>query len=288
LLVSLLETALASWQTFTEATQAQRPGFQKSPPSMFEPWLTPAAFSQFFPQFPAAGPFPQGPFQGPALWPEMFQNLAPQWWTGYFTLQRLWQEHLAKVPPELQLAQVKHLDRDFFKNWLAAYEQTWQPLLQMPQLGLTRVYQEKIARLVDKFQIFQAALADFLFGLYQPVEESLATVQEHLRTQAQEGQVSDDFQVYYRMWIKILEGRYLTLFTEPDFLQAMKKTVTAMNDFMAARQEVVTATLKNLFIPTHEELDELYQEIYRLKKQVRELKSGQAKKKITKRSPSSK
>ena len=284
----MLETALASWQKFTEATQAQMPGFQKPQPSIFEPWIAASAFGQFFPQFPTAGPFPQGSFQSASLWPEMFQNLAPQWWSGYFTLQRLWLENLTNVPPELQLAQVKGLDRDFFKNWLAAYEQTWQPLLQMPQLGLTRVYQEKAARLVDKFQIFQAALADFLLGLYQPVEESLATVQEHLKTQAREGQVSDDFQVYYRMWIKKLEERYLALFTEPDFLQSLKKTVAAMNDFLAARQEVVTATLKNLFIPTHEELDELCQEIYQLKKQVRELRSSQAKKRITKRSSSSK
>jgi class III poly(R)-hydroxyalkanoic acid synthase PhaE subunit len=283
----MLETALASWQQFTEATQAHMPGFQK-PPSMFEPWISASPFSQFFPQFQPPSPFTPGPFQSASIWPEMFQNLAPQWWSGYFTLQRLWLENLTNVPPELQLAQVKRLDRDFFKNWLAAYEQTWQPLLQMPQLGLTRGYQEKAARLMDKFQIFLAALADFLFGLYQPVEESLAAVQEHLRTQAQAGQVSDDFQTYYRMWIKNLEARYLTLFTESDFLQALKKTVAAMNDFLAARQEVVTATLKNLLIPTHEELDELYQEIYQLKKQVRELKSSQAQKKTSKRSSSSK
>lgn len=217
----------------------------------------------------------------------MFENLAPQWWSGYFTLQRLWLEHLANVPPELQLAQAKRLDRDFFQNWLAAYEQTWQPFLKMPQLGLTRGYKEKAARWVDTFQIFQAALADFLFSLYQPVEESLAVMQEHLRAQAREGKISEDFQLYYRRWIKTLEVRYLTLFTEPEFLQTMRKTVEALSDFLAARQDLTTAAMKNLSIPTPEELDDLHREIYQLKKQVRELKSGQARKKITKRPPSS-
>lgn len=218
----------------------------------------------------------------------MFQTLTPQWWSGYFTLQRLWLEHLAQVPPELQLSQPKPLDRDFLKNWLAMYEQTWQPFLQMPQLGFTRVYQEQTAGMVDKFQVFQAALADFVFSLYQPVEESLAVVREHLTTQARQEQVSDDFKVYYRLWLKTLEARYLTLLTEPDFLQTMTKTVAAMSDFLAARQEVVTTILKNLAIPTHEELDELHREIYQLKKQIRGLKFGQSKKKTTKRSPSSK
>ena len=218
----------------------------------------------------------------------MFQTLASHWWTGYFTLQRLWLENLAQVPPELQLSQPKPLDRTFFKNWLASYEQTWQPLLQMPQLGLTRVYQEQAAHLADTFQVFQATLADLLCSLYQPVEESLDAVREHLAAQGRQEQISDDFQVYYRLWIKTLEARYLALFTEPDFLQTMTKTVEVMSDFLAARQEVVSTILKNLAIPTQAELDELHQEIYQLKKQVRELKSNQVRKKTTKRSSSSK
>jgi hypothetical protein len=113
-------------------------------------------------------------------------------------------------------------------------------------------------------------------------------VQEHLTAQAQQEEVSHDFQVYYRLWIKTLEANYRTLFTEPDFLQTLKKTMEALSDFLAVRQEVVTATLKNLSIPTHEELDELHEEIYQLKKQVRELKSKAKKEKTAKRSTSSK
>lgn len=283
----MLETALASWQKFTEATFSQMPGFPTPPLPFLGPLNAASAFSQFFSPPLVSDPFPKGLFPSDSLWPGILHNLATPWWTGYFTLQRLWMEHLAKVPPDLQFAQVKRLDRDFFKNCLAAYEQTWQPLLKIPQLGLTREYQENVAQLVDKFQIFQAALADFLFCLYQPVEESLATLQEHLQAQAQQDQLSEDFQVYYRMWIKTLEGLYQKLFTEPEFLQTMKKALAAMNDFLAARHEVVTATLKNLFIPTHEELDELYQEIYQVKKTLRELKSGHIRKRTTRRSPSS-
>lgn len=288
MLASWLETALASWQKLSGSPLTPMPGFPKPQPIWPDPWLSASPFGQFFPPPSAPGPFPSGFFQGASPWPEMFQILSSHWWTGYFTLQRLWWEHLAQVPPELQLSKLKPVDRDFFKDWLAMYEQTWQPLLQMPQLGLTRVYQEQTAGMADKFHLFQAALGDFLFSLYQPVEESLAAVQEHLTAQARQEQISDDFQVYYRLWLKTLEARYLTLFTEPDFLQTMAKTVAAMSDFLAARQEVMTSMLKNLAIPTHEELDELHQEIYQLKKRVRELKSGRPKKKTTKRSPSSK
>ncbi len=213
--------------------------------------------------------------------------MAPHWWGGYFTLQRLWLEQLGQVPLGPQPSHFQRLDRDFFKKWLATYEQTWQPLLKMPQLGLTREHQEKTTRLSDKFQILQEALADFLFCLYLPVEESLMNMQEHLMAQARQGQVADDFQIYYQMWIKTLEGQYLTLLKDSDYLQAMRRALEALGDFLTARQELLTATLRNLAIPTHEDLDALSQEVYQLKKKVRELTKKRSSKKSTKRSPSS-
>ncbi len=287
LLVFLLNAALESWQKFTEAaptTATAFPGFQPTYP---DPWVSACNMSQIFSLSQDAARIPGSPFQGASLWPEIFQHMATHWWSGYFTLQRLWLEHLGRVPLEPQPSPLKRLDRDFFKKWLATYEQTWQPLLKIPQLGLTRVHQEKAASLADKFQILQGALADFLFCLYLPVEESLMNMQEHLMAQARQGQIAEDFQVYYQRWIKTLEGHYLTLLKAPDYLHAMRMALEAMEDFLTARQELLTAILKNLAIPTHEELDELSQEVYHLKKKVKELTKSRSRRKSTKRSPSS-
>jgi class III poly(R)-hydroxyalkanoic acid synthase PhaE subunit len=287
LLFFLLNAALASWQQFTEAAPTKAPGLPGFQPTSIDPWVSACNMSQIFSQSQDAVRIPGSPFQSASLWPEIFQHMATHWWSGYFTLQRLWLEHVGQVPMGPQPSHFKRLDRDFFKKWLATYEQNWQPLLQIPQLGLTRVYQEKAARLADKFQIFQGALADFLFCLYLPVEESLMNMQEHLIAQARQGRVIDDFQVCYQMWIKTLEGYYLNLLKDPAYLRSMQGVLEALGDFLTARQELLTVTLKNLAIPTHEELDELSQEVYHLKKKVKELTKSRSRKKSTKRSPSS-
>jgi hypothetical protein len=287
LLVFLLNAALDSWQKFTETVPSQASLFPGLQPTYPDPWVSACNMSQIFSLSQDAARIPGGPFQSASLWPEIFQHMATHWWSGYFTLQRLWLEHVGQVPLGPQPSNFQRLDRDFFKKWLATYEETWQPLLKIPQLGLTRVHQEKANRLSDKFQILQGALADFLFCLYLPVEESLMNMQEHLTAQARQGQIADDFQVYYQMWIKTLEGHYLTLLKAPDYLQAMRIALEAMEDFLMARQDLLTITLKNLAIPTHEELDELSQEVYHLKKKVKELTKSRSRKKSTKRSPSS-
>ena len=54
----------------------------------------------------------------------------------------------------------------------------------------------------------------------------------------------------------------------------MSKAVSAMNVFLTARQKVVEALLKTVPVPTQEELDELYREIYLLKKRLRKLEEA--------------
>jgi class III poly(R)-hydroxyalkanoic acid synthase PhaE subunit len=288
LLALWINSAAEFWQRFSEAeaNKAAEPGNPLA--ALLNSWQSAFPVSQSVLESFSAAESPLGAFQDEAFWSEILQNFASHWWSGFFDLQRHWLERVTKVYAEPQPFDFERRDRDFFKNWLAAYEQSWQPLLRLPQLGLTRVYQEKAARLTDKFHLFQVALADFLFLLYLPMENSLLAMQKQLAEDVKQGQISEDFQVYYKKWIKTLEGQYMTLFTEPDFLHIMKKALEAMNDVLAARQEVLTATLKNLAIPTHEELDELYQELYHLKKRVRALTHSQARKKTTKRSPSSK
>ena len=45
----------------------------------------------------------------------------------------------------------------------------------------------------------------------------------------------------------------------------------ALTAFIAARQEVLEDTLKSMPVPTTKDMDELYKEIYLLKKRIREL-----------------
>ncbi|MDD3581409.1 MAG: poly(R)-hydroxyalkanoic acid synthase subunit PhaE, partial [Desulfobacca sp.] len=203
--------------------------------------------------------------------PEIFFKLAQTWGEGFFLLFQQWQQGMVRAGQPVQPYQFKGLDRDTFRAWMELYEQDLRPWLNLPQLGLTRVSQEKINQMVDRSIRFQSALADFLYLLYLPLEKSLLVMQAKLAEATQEGKLSEDFKVYYKMWIKILEGHYLIIFQSPEYLDALRQTVNALNDFSIAKQELLAEAFRTLPVPTHKDMDELYKELYLLKKQVKEL-----------------
>jgi polyhydroxyalkanoate synthase subunit PhaE len=60
------------------------------------------------------------------------------------------------------------------------------------------------------------------------------------------------------------------LFKQLEYSTAMAKTLDALNGYVEARQAVVNDVLKQFNVPSHHDLDELYKEIYLLKKRMRD------------------
>jgi class III poly(R)-hydroxyalkanoic acid synthase PhaE subunit len=203
--------------------------------------------------------------------PDIASRMAQIGWDGYFHLYQQWLKKAGSIGEQSEAYRFDNLDRNVFKAWLETYETDFRQFLNLPQLGLTRVYQERLNRTVDKFNIYQVAAAEFLSLLYLPVEKSLRVVGEQLQETSETDELPDNFKEYYNMWIKTLEGHYMTLFKSPDYTRTFNKALNAMEDFMLAEQEVLADVLKTLPVPTNQDMDELYKEIYLLKKKLREL-----------------
>ena len=203
--------------------------------------------------------------------PEIVLRMAKTGWEGYFHLQQQWLEKAGTIGSRTEAYKFEDLDRDTFRAWLEIYQKDFGQFLNIPQLGLTRSYQERINRAVDKFNLFQVEAAEFLYLFYLPLEKSLRVMGENFQELSQEGNLSDNFKDYYNMWIKILEGHYMTLFKSPEYTLALSKAINSAEDFIDARQELLADGLKALHIPTDKDMDELYKELYLLKKKVKVL-----------------
>ena len=215
--------------------------------------------------------------QGINALPSILLNVAQKSWDGYFQLHQQWQEKAGKVEESTKAYNLKKLDEDAFKMWLELYEKEFSQVLKIPQVGLTRVYQERMYRIVDKYNIFQATMAQFIHLFYLPVEKSFKVMQEKLSELADEGELPDDSKAYYQMWIKILEGQYMTLFESPEYNQTMHQTLDSLVEFSTAKKEVLQDMLNMFPVPTQHEMDELYKEIYLLKKKVKTLEKDKHK-----------
>lgn len=206
-------------------------------------------------------------FKGIKAPSEITLKMAQTGWEGYFHLHRQW----LAGGGEGEALGFEDLDKDTFKIWAEIYERDFKQLLNLPLIGLIRFSQEKISRGMAKFGQYQAAMAEFMYLIYLPMKQSLRVMQEKLEEISRETELSEDFKEYYKMWLKILEGRYMILFKSPEYLRTLSYTLDALEDFTLAKQELLADSLKALSLPSLQEMDELYREIYLLKKRVKDL-----------------
>ncbi len=203
--------------------------------------------------------------------PELLVKMAQPACNGFLLAQ---QELMKKADRVGQCASEHKLDDvsgRSFKMITEIYEREFRQYFHMPQVGLARDYQEHFNAAVDRFNLFQTSSAEFLSLLYLPVEQSLKILQDQLAEMIESGKLPDDSKEYYHLWIKILENHYATLFKSPEYLDSLTRTVGSVNEFIIARSQILEDALKVLPLPSQQEMDELYKELYLLKKKIRNL-----------------
>ena len=210
-------------------------------------------------------------FKGAAASPETAMRMLRTTWDGYSLLYQSWLKKAGKVGEAAKPPGFEGLEAGTFKEWTAFYEKELQPFFKMPQVGLTRLYQERTNTALDKFNEMQAAVGEFLHHLNGPVERSVKAMQGKLEEQAKEGKLSENFKDYYNTWIKIMEGDYMTLYKTPEYIDSMGRALRAVEEYKIARDNVLVDLLQFLPIPNNKEMDELYKEIHVLKKTVKEM-----------------
>lgn len=160
--------------------------------------------------------------------------------------------------------------QDIFRLWMEFHEKEIQPLLNIPQVGLTRFHQEKMNQLLGKFNLYQAAVGEFQYLLCRPMETSLKEMRDKL-DEGRDGDMSGDLKQYYALWIKTLEGHYMQLFMSPEWNKALSRLVDEAATFRVSRNDIMADFMQFLPVPTHKEMDEVYKELYTLKKMVKKL-----------------
>lgn len=203
--------------------------------------------------------------------PDIIAKMVQTGVSGFLSIQNKWLQKAESIGQSTKAYSFEDLEQNVFKAWQELYEKEFKQFFRIPQLGLMREYQERMNWVSDQFNQFHSVVAEFFYLLGQPMEKSFKVFQEQLSTLADEGKLPDNSKDYYQMWIKILEGHYMTLFQSPEYIQSLCNTLGALGDFTAARHRLAEDMLQCMPIPTQKEMDELYKEIYLLKKRVKML-----------------
>jgi len=209
--------------------------------------------------------------QGMESLPEISTNMFQQSIDSYAEMQKRWTEQVSRIGKHTEAYKFEGIDENVFKTWKETYEKEIRKFFNVPALGLTRFYQERINRLVDETNQFQVAISEFLYLFSVPFEKTAKVMQEKTEEMMAQGEVPSDIKDYYNMYIKVLEGHYMTLLQSPEYIRVMSDTLNALVKYQKAKEEVLYDMLGPLPVPTNKEMDELYKDFHTLKKRVRAL-----------------
>ena len=210
-------------------------------------------------------------FKGVGAMPEVLAQFAQTSLRGFLEMQSRILDRADRMGEHVDAYTFAHIDEHFFRTWTDMYEKEFSRYLQMPKLGLVREYQERISQAIDAYNRYQVTLSEFLRLLSAPVGRSFTVLQEQVTDLAEKGELPEDGRAYYDMWIKVLEGHYMTLFQTPEYTDILGKTLSSLTSFQHARNAVIEDMIGGLPIPTRSEIDALYEEIHHLKRRLRKL-----------------
>jgi hypothetical protein len=207
-------------------------------------------------------------FQGIRAPTEMVLRMAKAGWGGYFQLHRQWLAAWEGGPGLAKGQDFEELDQAFFRICNDLNENDFRRLLNMPHLRLTSLTQERLNQATDKFNQFKAATAEFIYMLYLPIKKSLRAM-EGVGGRGRQEKPPEDFKEYYRGWLKILEGHYMTLFQSAEYVQSLVRALKALQEFTMAKDALMAAAMEALSLPSRRDLDAVYREMYVLKKSMK-------------------
>jgi polyhydroxyalkanoate synthesis regulator phasin len=215
--------------------------------------------------------------KGSGTMPEVLLKLSQSSLSGFFEMQQKMLERFGRLGESAEAYTFQDIDENIFRAWTDTYEKEFKQIFKIPQLGLMRNYQEKANLVADKYNLFQSTLSEFLCLLALPFNKTLQVMQEKLTEMAEGEGLPEETREYYDMWVKVLEGHYMTLFQTPEYTETLARTINTLADFSAARNAALEDLLDTIPVAKQSDMDDMARELYEVKKRIRKLEKEQTK-----------
>lgn len=142
-------------------------------------------------------------------------------------------------------------------------------ILEIPPVGLTRPYQEKINNALDKWALFNTAAMEFMATTFVPMEEATRMTLKEIVKKSEAMRTPEDAQKIYEKWLKIMENEYQDLFKTDRYKKVIAKIFSALGEFRAASRELTLDLIHLAGLPFGREVDELCKDVFDLKKKIK-------------------
>lgn len=183
-----------------------------------------------------------------------------------------------------------------FDNMFDYYKHTsmfWNDMIAMMSskpsaltaVGPLRNITENIKKISQELIESNQEIVDFntrLSEYYKQLGDTWIDAQKKVANKVTEiPQDSESMEAYKRVWIDIFENDFTQLFDAKEFSENYNKLVSVEMQLLSRWNTIMDIMLKSANLPTKEEIDEMYKEIFMLKKQVKKLSSSKKKRRQT-------
>jgi len=152
---------------------------------------------------------------------------------------------------------------------LQIYEDGPGKFIKIPSVGPARYTLERSQEWLDSTIKYQMILLEYIQNIIQPILRVSAGILESAKTIIEEDPSEESLKKLYTMLIEEGEKAYNELFKSEAYLHSLKTTLDANLDFNRTYETMMVEMLKGTPIVTKPGIEEVYREIYLLKKKVR-------------------
>lgn len=145
---------------------------------------------------------------------------------------------------------------------------------EIPLFGASREKNAKLLRLVDAVVDLRKTSLTFHKAFAEALARAVEATVEELGKVAAKGEKITAVRQLMSLWYRTADKSLLVTFNMPEFLEKQNAFTKAQQQLKLAQRAVVEDLFHSMDMPTRSELDEAYQVIHDLKKDVRALKKA--------------
>ncbi len=160
--------------------------------------------------------------------------------------------------------------------WNLLYEETFGSLMQIPWLGPTREFNNKLLGTFDAWTKLYRAGVDYQILLTEIQGKSFEELMRELVSLAEKGEKVKDWRQFQEIWGRIADEVFERAFCVEDNLKVRGRFLNALNHYRLEQQQLLEIWMKMMNLPLRSEVDEVHKSIYELRKEVKSLKKALA------------
>lgn len=150
-----------------------------------------------------------------------------------------------------------------------SYQDTLGKLLHLPSFGYFREVMERYNQAANAYMDFLASFQEYQALLLQTANRASEKLFHRLRELKLQGWDTDSFKTLYTAWWTINEQTFHELFHSEDFTSLLKEVLSRGLKFRQWSDALSDKILEMLSLPTKKDLEEIYQTVFNLRKEVR-------------------